>query len=284
MPGDPFKKVMPGDRLSVPAETYNALQDLVKGAKARRFDSPGPGRAPTLPNGMIWVRNDSGNALDRFSVVGLVGSIFNPAVANELPTWQHCFVLSAAAPLAWRPFAVLQQPLAIGEVGRAMIMGVTPAVIKFVGLRQRYAVPDFLGGSANMTRLRSADCGVEILYRTDAAVNCCPDQGYWCYLKMGTQTDEFWARITSASRSGYIPGTPWNYAFEEVRKTTDGRGGWTAVTGGWSGTCYNGVEEAGVLDGDAKARVGAVVKMRPLFTPGGTLEYWFQWEGALECV
>ena len=155
-----------------------------------------------------------------------------------------------------------------------MVSGVTAVQVDIKDKGHRYAVPatDGSGGVA-YEHLRSADCGHELLTRPAAT------GVQWCYVRMGAMTDEFWAKITSITET--TSGGPHQYGFVEVYKT-GGVYTWAQLSGGWSGTAYNSIEQLTPRRTRGYhvnwPEIGEVVKMRPRFTPDGTLEYWFQYE------
>jgi hypothetical protein len=180
----------------------------------------------------------------------------------------------------------LLAPCKAGGIVECVAVGIAAVRVKMVNPCHRYATADLLGGTGRTDRLRSADCGLEILAVSDIDYDeCCPSANdKWCYVRFGVATDEFWGRITSVEPD--CPSGPYSvldYTFEEVRKEGSLGGGWVAVTGGWTGACFNGVEMAGAPLADPP-RVGAVVKMRMVYQASIGVEFWFQWEGPLECV
>lgn len=170
---DTFRMIRPGERLAgLPSRPWNAMIAHLRGA-------PPPmglgDRAPT--EGIVPVRNDSGNDVDRFGVLGMDGVIVtqddNEDEFYNRPT------LTGVTPGLAHPgrFIILQEPAADGEIVRGMIAGVTPVLINVVDEGDRYADveddPDYAG-----VRLKSALSGVaRILWKESGTAE------KWAYLQ-----------------------------------------------------------------------------------------------------
>lgn len=82
MPRDPFAKVAIGDQVHFAAQWYNAATDAAK-AYQQRGGSSANSLIEFRSSTIIRVRNDTGAAFDRLSVVGLDGPIFSPASSED---------------------------------------------------------------------------------------------------------------------------------------------------------------------------------------------------------
>lgn len=123
--GDPLKKVQPGHPFRMPAAAYNAFVDAAADFQRRSLNKGGVdscGRG--YPPGIVLIRNDSGADVGQFGVLTLGGIVIDPA-DNE-PEFRSGPVFAGIAPVAGKPLAVLQEPVASEKFGRAMIYGVTP--------------------------------------------------------------------------------------------------------------------------------------------------------------
>ena len=129
MAGDVFLKVTAGQPIQVSASAYNAIIDAVR-AFSQGGGNGGPGGTFALPApspGIVKVRNDSGADRDRFDVLGASGVVFTPT--DNLDGFKSQFVLTGIAPMVASHigrFVVLQEPVADGKIGRAIISGATP--------------------------------------------------------------------------------------------------------------------------------------------------------------
>ena len=126
MPGDPFKKVQPGQRLEISAAAYNAFIDAARAVRQHKVG--GAEASPFLrQTGIVLVKNATGAAQDLFAVLGLDGPVISPT-ANESEFVRQVAlngVVPADATHRGR-FCVLAEPLADGAIGRAVVAGVTP--------------------------------------------------------------------------------------------------------------------------------------------------------------
>lgn len=121
-----------GDRFRVQASTWNRMVDAAEAYSAGLQGNRVPLAWPNTDAGVVLVRNDTGADLDQFSVVGIDGFAFDPAVAAELPQFKRRAILGAATPVEGTHdtrLAILQEPLADGAIGRAVVCGVTPVQI-----------------------------------------------------------------------------------------------------------------------------------------------------------
>lgn len=138
---DTFQKVSAGQPLEIPAATWNALLD-----SARRFNDQKLGAAQRLPlesNPLVsavrcLVSNDTGDDLDEFSIVAIssppITPTDDPFGVQTRPT------LSGTTPAAATDtIAILQQPLADGEIGRAAAMGFAICTINLTDVSHTWA-------------------------------------------------------------------------------------------------------------------------------------------------
>ena len=125
--GDPFKKVQRGDRLRIPAETFNTFIDAAKDYR-NRAQNVARQRQLDLPHtGIILVKNGTADDLDRFHVLGIDRPIFTPG--ESLFSFQDQIAVVGITPTEddhLGRFLVLQEPLRAGMIGRACVSGVTP--------------------------------------------------------------------------------------------------------------------------------------------------------------
>jgi hypothetical protein len=121
--GGPFQKVQPRDPLKIPAEAWNALMDLSQFQRNQRHnqlsESEGTSRQTTLAK----IRNQTGVALDRFSIVAL-GTPMITADDNlgEFQRQTNFQGLLPAASTGPR-FGVLLEPLPPNRIGTAAVSG-----------------------------------------------------------------------------------------------------------------------------------------------------------------
>lgn len=129
--GDPLKKVLPGQQLSIPAQAYNAFVDAALAHRGVGAHGPQvPERTYSRPPGLVRVRNMSGVDLPRFSPIGVSNVAISPTAS--LPNFQNTPIFHGFQPVSSQyrgKFAVLQEPLANGALGDAVLSGITVSQI-----------------------------------------------------------------------------------------------------------------------------------------------------------
>ena len=128
--GDPLKKVQPGQRLRVPAQTFNTFIDVARDYLGRRQGQGGGPLAERPQQGVVRVKNSSGADRGRFEVLGIDAPLFGPgdnerefangaALVGVTPTADHVGL-----------FVILLEPLKDGCIGRGLVQGLTPVHIR----------------------------------------------------------------------------------------------------------------------------------------------------------
>jgi len=127
-----MKKVSPGDRLSIPASTYNAFIDAAQANRGSQADiMSASGRVNTA--GLVYIRNDSLANIPRFGVLGIDKPIFAPEEAPN--SFFNRIVLSGVFPVEGvheGRFVILSEPLAAGKIGRGYAAGCCVAKVNVV--------------------------------------------------------------------------------------------------------------------------------------------------------
>lgn len=150
--GDPFRKVLPGETLHIPARAYNAMIDAAKFAAKRKLAIEQGHRAVS---GVVMVKNDA-NARKAFTIAGVSDvmlhgatipqnmdlsqandSEYLSAVAFKIEDWSE-----SSTDGHGNAFVVLMQPLGPNEVGLAVVSGPTFAWVQFDNVDCYYAAPD----------------------------------------------------------------------------------------------------------------------------------------------
>lgn len=129
-----MRKVRPGERLDLPAATFNTFIDVAKDFRERQAAQARNRQPERLPSGVILVRNDTGTDLPRFSVVEVDQPVIAPG-DNEAQFLER-IAMTGIVPGVTRGgnFAILQQPLKFdttnNPLGRAMMVGITAARVE----------------------------------------------------------------------------------------------------------------------------------------------------------
>lgn len=119
--GDPFRKMVPGQRLSgVSARTWNRLMDAANRVPFGDPSAPPPPVA--LDPATVWIRNATGARTSRFAVLSIDGPVVEPT-EDEDSSLQDVMVDGATPAAAGEPFAVAPGALDDGEMGRAVSAG-----------------------------------------------------------------------------------------------------------------------------------------------------------------
>lgn len=121
--GDQFRKVLPGDPLTIPAEAWNALIDVTQQQKNRQHDRFGQNEGVTRQPTLAKVRNQTGTDLNRFSIVALGTPIVTPSA--NLVEFKRQINFQGLVPTAntGGKFGVLIEPLANNTIGTAAVAG-----------------------------------------------------------------------------------------------------------------------------------------------------------------
>lgn len=149
-----MRKVKPGDPLAIRAEDWNQLAEAAEYVARQRQE--GKGQRLGLGNGIIRVVNYEDKPLPIYTVVTLkwrskevpnyddetADVPIDTYYQGKLPTWKDA------------PYAVLQEPLEPGQIGRAMVYGITPVRLSGIG---PFAEPIVDPNAAGM--LRRGDSG-----------------------------------------------------------------------------------------------------------------------------
>jgi len=124
--GDTFRKVRDGEKLRIPARTYNAMVDAAQDFINRK-NNVSSETGNHLPANMVYVKNDSGANVDRFNVLGIAGSAILPG-GSDASNFFRSVVFSGVTPLLpdhrGGNFVITAEPIANGSVGLGYISGV----------------------------------------------------------------------------------------------------------------------------------------------------------------
>lgn len=137
--GDVMKKVLPGDRLKIPAKTFNTFIDAARDFQARQHSRTSGPKAPPQQNGIVLVRNDTGADRHLFEILGIDGPLYGPD--DNLEEFEFRFALKGITPDADHlgNFVILLEPVKDGQLGRAMIQGITPVKVQVETEGYQYA-------------------------------------------------------------------------------------------------------------------------------------------------
>ncbi len=163
-----FKRVQSGQKLVIPAVTWNSVMEATEAYFRRGRDLDRP--RPPLGSGTVLVYNDCGEALNEFSALSIDGPVIDPG-DNADAFASRVAVIGSQAVTGFHPggLVVLQEPVPAGGLGRAIIAGSTLALVNVTSTAHRFAT--LAVGSYS---LASADSGpVQILWAPGAGEAIC---------------------------------------------------------------------------------------------------------------
>jgi len=174
-----MEKVKAGDSVVIQASTWNAFIDAANFTKQMRQNQGGKGLRSGVTTGIVLVKNAESETRDRFTALVLNDIAVPPSAnENEFLSCPPVFIgQKMTEEREGKPYAVLLEPLAAGQVGRGMILGITPAKVTIKDADDQYAVPT-AGSSAGA--LESSSVGVaRIVWKASGSGT------QWCLLQLG---------------------------------------------------------------------------------------------------
>jgi hypothetical protein len=156
-------KVIPGQPLRIAARDYNAM---LEAAQAYRNGLLDQGLGDALPGnraGIVIVRNEAGGDQKQFAVLGIGGVLITPQ-ENE-PEFRSRWAISGGTPSdSDAPaFVILQEPIASGRMGKALIYGVSPVKL----IRKDDDTSPVAGAEGETGHLISGKLGSQVLWEED---------------------------------------------------------------------------------------------------------------------
>jgi len=145
-----MKKVKAGDPLCISATTFNTFVDAARDFLSRRQGTGGRPSQSFRQTGIVLLQNDSGADAPRFAALGIDSPVIDPGDNEDEFTSR--VALSGVTPVAGTHeglFAVCLEPIADGEIGRACVSGVCPAVVNVTDASHQYA--DIADGQVVLT-------------------------------------------------------------------------------------------------------------------------------------
>lgn len=174
------RTVMRGQAFSPTAGEWNAVAEATNAYHSRQR---GKGAREALPPGVVLVRNDSGQHLKRFAVAGISDALVQPHHAFEQFTERSAFkVVTPASEHVGGRFVVLAEPLAPDAVGRAVLHGETPVLVRMVDEEHIFA--DVEAGTTD--QLVSAETGPALLLSIQSVAKRQTPDIAWCYCALHT--------------------------------------------------------------------------------------------------
>ena len=174
-----MEKVKAGDSVVIKASTWNAFIDAANWAKEQRQCRDGKGLRSGVGAGIVLLKNGESEQRDRFAAM-VLNDVAVPPNANEdeFVSCPPVFVgVKMTEEREGKPYAILLQPLAAGEIGRAMVLGITPAKVTIQDADDEYAVPT--PGSSTGALQSDATGVARIVWKAGGSGQ------QWCLLQLG---------------------------------------------------------------------------------------------------
>ena len=198
MTGDALKKVRPGDRMTIQAETFNTFIDAARAHLAGRQKIGGRAVPTFRDTDIVSIRNDSNAARSRFDVLGINEVITLPT--DDLDAFKSQPYVVGVTPLVpdhVGKFAILLEPVELSGVARAAIGGLCVANVYAATGEDWYPYADIADNDP--VKLRSAPHGAaQVLWReAGAGTN-------WGVVRLGTPQGEttYWGKLVGALYAG----------------------------------------------------------------------------------
>lgn len=140
---DDLAHVKPGDKFRISARTHNAWCDAARQVLGEQHNISSSFSSASSSSGIVLVRNDSGSAMSRYQAVGIDALAISPA---DNPNAMVLAVATLDYELHEGHWCVLQEPLASGAIGKAVVSGVTYCQVTAQLPEQRYVEVSQYGG------------------------------------------------------------------------------------------------------------------------------------------
>ena len=174
-----MEKVRQGEQVVIRASTWNGFVDAANWVKEAKQNSLGVGIKSGIGGGIVPMKNMEERDYPRFSALVITGVAISPS-ANEDEFVSCPTVFEGQKMTSERedmPYAILLEPIAAGEIGRAMLLGLTPAKVAIQSTDDQYAVPK---ANSDNGALESSETGVaRILWKAGGSGT------QWCVLQLG---------------------------------------------------------------------------------------------------
>ncbi|MDL5055722.1 hypothetical protein QQ056_19520 [Oscillatoria laete-virens NRMC-F 0139] len=209
-----MRKVSPGQPLRIPATTFNTLVDAAEDFKSRSHNRSSQATPTDTKNGLITIRNMSGFDCNRFDVLVLTSIVIGPG--DNADEFFSRFAVDAELPIAGdQPWlVVLQEPIAAGALGTALVCGVTPVWMR----RPVDENSQFCGIVSDDTLLESGIQGAQILWEDGFTA----DEPHLALVRLPMDSCLTRMRVVSVHNNHLIctrwTGSEWSTILEKVAK------------------------------------------------------------------
>jgi len=143
-----LKKVRSGDPLRIPAATYNAFVDAAEDLRQRQHLGGQQATPFNRQPGAVLARNRTKLDQPQFAALWLAGVALHPSThlqrfRNTTPLFElNTWASLPATQQHEQRFAILQEPVKSGKLGRALLAGVSPVQLTMTDPAHGYALPN----------------------------------------------------------------------------------------------------------------------------------------------
>jgi hypothetical protein len=235
--GDPLKKVLPGQPMRLPAAAWNAFIDATRWVRERANSTGGIPGESTRSTDIVKVRNISGADVERWGILAISRPIIDPTENEE--EFESRVMFDGENPgygAAAGCFVILLDPILDGEIGRAIVSGVTCCRITGSG---SFAEAE----AANTTALLAGTSGsARILWAEDGA------EERWAVVRLGDPGSPSVASVGGSTGSSGIGSSGGSGSSLSCAPDDDGYPD-NCVTGGSTGDDVKAVRDSYCIGG-----------------------------------
>jgi hypothetical protein len=142
MSGDPYRKALPGEKLRIPAVTWNRVLDMVSASSDLTAGQEFSYRQPNL---RLYCQNNTGTGVDRWQVLAITGVTPTPSGVTGAASlqFQHSPAVIGVATTAdtGGAFVVAVEPILAGNLGLVAIDGVVQVKLNVTNASDKFASP-----------------------------------------------------------------------------------------------------------------------------------------------
>ena len=162
-----FRNVVSGERFSESADFRNAVVGVLRSfyKERRDFDQPQHDAAALPRPYAIKVKNNSGDGLPLYSIVGIGSPLHDPT--DNIDSFLDRVTFESAAPSSEQPFAICQEPSPSEDIATAILHGISQVPIKITNVAHTFAAP--IGGDYGKLTSSADTTSCEILWDNSGA-------------------------------------------------------------------------------------------------------------------
>lgn len=168
-----------GDPFVFPASVYNEISRAVNHVAENMMNARNGRTFNKLPAGMVYIQNSTSAALAEFSAVAITGVSVTPTTDLDAFKFGPPYLTASTITSDYKdyPFAITVEPIEKNAIGRAMLVGITPAKVTIKDNTHRFAKPTENSASGAMESCAAGTA--RILWKASASGE------QWTMLQLG---------------------------------------------------------------------------------------------------